>query len=281
MFINMNKKRISLTIIGLFLISLPLFYKSSHNGTSAEAEKKSPYGQCLKWYEVNRIIPLYAVFAVVDLETGLQFCVQRRGGYYHADVQPLTAEDSAMMKKIYAGKWSWKRRAVIVQMDDGIRIAASMNGMPHGQGAIKDNQFNGHFCIHFADSKTHGSKRIDLAHQMMIWKSANILDKQLKSISCEKTMEIFFTALNQGDKTISTKIIASQDQACWKVLREIESIRVCSIAKHDDQNSEYLVSLRVKYKNAPAEISQKIIIKLSKEGSVWEIKPETLFELHV
>lgn len=279
MFINSNKKRMSVMMVSLFLICLPLYLKFGNNDIYPREEKKSPYGQYLNWREVDRIVPKYAVFTVVDLDTGLQFCVQRRGGYYHADVQPLTAEDTAVMKKIYAGKWSWKRRAVIVQMDDGIRIAASMNGMPHGQGAIKSNQFNGHFCIHFADSKTHGRKKIDLAHQMMIWKSADIIDEQLKSMSAEKTLEIFFTALNQGDKTISTKIIAAQDEACWKVLQEIENIRINSIIR-DDSNNNYQVNLRIKYKNVAGEISQKIIIKLFKKNASWQIDPDSLLMLH-
>lgn len=279
MLINLYKNRMSVTIIGLVFICLPLFIKFSHHDTSLRTDKKSPYGQYLNWQEVNRIIPKYAVVTVADLDTRLQFCVQRRGGYYHADVQPLTAEDTAVMKKIYAGKWSWKRRAVTVQMDDGIKIAASMNGKPHGQGAIRGNQFNGHFCIHFADSKTHGSKKVDLAHQMMIWKSANILDEKLKSLSAEKTMEVFFTALNQGDKTITTKIIASQDEVCWKQLQEIESVRINAIVKYDDKNN-YRVNLRVKYKEAPGEINQKILIKLSQKASLWEIEPYSLTALY-
>ena len=51
------------------------------------------------------------------------------------------------MKEIY-GEWSWERRAIIVVVG-GRRIAASMAGMPHGAGLIKDNDFPGHFCVHF------------------------------------------------------------------------------------------------------------------------------------
>ena len=40
-----------------------------------------------------------------------------------------------------------------------------MNGMPHGNCSIKNNHFDGHFCIHFSGSMTHGSKKVDSAHQ--------------------------------------------------------------------------------------------------------------------
>ncbi len=72
------------------------------------------------------------------------------------------------MKMIYGGKWSWKRKAIIIELDNGRRIAASMNGMPHGGGAIRENKFYGHFCIHFKDSKTHVTGNIDMAHQIMV-----------------------------------------------------------------------------------------------------------------
>ncbi len=40
------------------------------------------------------------------------------------------------MKEIYGGKWSWKRRAIIVIHQDQW-IAASMHGMPHGAGVME------------------------------------------------------------------------------------------------------------------------------------------------
>ena len=37
--------------------------------------------------------------------------------------------------------------------------------MPHGTCAITNNNFDGHFCIHFYNSRTHGTNRVDEAHQ--------------------------------------------------------------------------------------------------------------------
>lgn len=279
MFVILDKKKLSFALLGIFLFTFPWFYKSVHPSQPQEA-KKSPYGKYLTWQEVNEHVPRNAVLTVTDLETGLQFCVQRRAGYYHADVQPLTARDTAVMKKIYAGSWSWKRRAVVVQTDDGVRIAASMNGMPHGQGAIEGNNFDGHFCIHFANSKTHGSRKVDLAHQMMIWKSAGRLDQELKTLTAEKSMEVFVAALHQGDKTISTRMIASQQEDCWKLLREIEAVWINAVVRID-QNQSWRLQLRIKYKSAPSAVNQTIVIKMHKTPTGWKIDPQALLDLHV
>ena len=76
------------------------------------------------------------------------------------------------MKKAYGGKWSWDRRAVFVTID-GINYAASINGMPHGSGSIKDNDFDGHHCIHFTNSRTHGSNSVCPKHQAAIRRAAS------------------------------------------------------------------------------------------------------------
>lgn len=131
-------------------------------------------GELVDWSKANKIFALYSKATITDVDTGLSFKVQRRGGSSHADVQPLTKTDTATMKKIYGGSWSWNRKAIIVNVG-GRRLAASMNGMPHGEGAIKDNNFPGHFCIHFQNSKTHGTKRVDPAHQAAVKKAAGLI----------------------------------------------------------------------------------------------------------
>lgn len=75
------------------------------------------------------------------------------------------------MKKAYGGKWSWDRRAVFVTIN-GVNYAASINGMPHGDGSIKDNDFDGHHCIHFTNSRTHASNKVCPLHQAAIKKAA-------------------------------------------------------------------------------------------------------------
>jgi hypothetical protein len=153
--------------------------KDNSNVKVAPGDKKSSsvprtgsrMGDLIPWNEASRILAVGDRALITDVETGLSFRVQRRGGSKHADCQPLTAEDTAVMRKIYGGQWSWARRAIVVSLD-GKHMAASMNGMPHGAGAIKNNDFDGHFCIHFLNSRTHESNKLDSAHQAMVKKAA-------------------------------------------------------------------------------------------------------------
>ena len=109
---------------------------------------------------------------VTDVDTGRSFRVKRVGGYNHADVEPLTAHDTWVMYEIYDKEWSWKRHAVYVTLENGVTLAGSMNGMPHGSGSIDDNNFEGHICIHFLNSRTHGSDKVDPDHQAAVAKAA-------------------------------------------------------------------------------------------------------------
>ena len=103
---------------------------------------------------------------ITDVRTGISWREARLGGNNHADCEPLTAQDTAALKAAYGGKWAWDRRPVWVSID-GVRYAASMNGKPHGAGP-RDNDFPGHHCIHFTNSRTHGTNRVDPAHQAAI-----------------------------------------------------------------------------------------------------------------
>lgn len=124
------------------------------------------------WSTMNGVIARGQNFTIMDVATGKRFTVRRRGGSNHIDAEPLTSKDTAVMKSVY-GSWSWNRRAVVV-IYNGKAYAASMNGMPHGGGEISSNGFNGHFCVHFLNSKTHGGNRVDPAHQAAVNTAANL-----------------------------------------------------------------------------------------------------------
>lgn len=172
------------------------------------AQRAKHYGELLTWEEASLLLPKYSSFTIVDLETGLQFRGQRRAGSSHADVQPLTKADSAALKAIYGGAWSWDRRAVLVEID-GRRLAASMHGMPHGGDGIPDNGFNGHFCIHFLGSVTHGSHAIDPAHQVMVHKAAGQLPAYLAKLSAWELIDVWIAAANQGDQQLLQAVSAA------------------------------------------------------------------------
>ncbi len=142
---------------------------------SSDAKKASSSGgktERLDWFGGGKnTIPKGATFQVKDCRTGKVFTVRRWSGYNHIDAEPLTASDTKTLKSIY-GHWTWRRRPVLVKYNGHV-YAASMNGMPHGTSTISNNNFDGHFCIHFYRSKTHGSGKVDDMHQKCVKEAMN------------------------------------------------------------------------------------------------------------
>lgn len=127
--------------------------------------------ELLPWAEVNRLFPNGAEARVTDVRSGRTFRVRRIQGTYHADAEPRSFEDTEAMRAAYGGAWSWDRHAVVVEIG-GRKIAASMNGYPHGTGHPQRNGFRGHFCLHFHGSRTHGTRVVDPGHQAAIMAAA-------------------------------------------------------------------------------------------------------------
>lgn len=157
------------------------------------------YGEMVSWEEANTLMPRKAILTIIDLETGLRFNAQRRAGSQHADVQPLTKSDTIIMSNVYNGKWSWQRRAILIEVN-GRTLAASMNGMPHGGDGIPDNGFSGHFCIHFNKSRTHGKGNVDLGHQLMAAKASGLLESYINGLDPFDVINTFFIANESGDR---------------------------------------------------------------------------------
>ena len=133
--------------------------KIKNSGSSGKVQTER-----LNWFKNGSgVIPKGATFSVKDCKTGKTFKVKRWSGGNHADCEPLTASDTSIIKGIYGGI-SWKRRAILVKYNGHV-YAASMNFYPHGTQTITNNKFEGHFCIHFYGSKTHGTAKVDAEHK--------------------------------------------------------------------------------------------------------------------
>lgn len=132
------------------------------------------YGEYLDWWtEAQYVFPINAVALVTDFRTGKKFRIKRTIGANHADCEPLTAKDAAVMKEVWGGTYSWKERAVIIETG-GRKLAASMSSMPHGIQYITGNNFNGHFDVHFKNSTRHMDGKITPAHQEQIRIAAGV-----------------------------------------------------------------------------------------------------------
>ncbi|WP_191090670.1 hypothetical protein [Niallia endozanthoxylica] len=235
----------------LFVITTLFIMNSvySHAITLEDPDTPTSFNvEILPWTMVNHIIPNRSIFTITDVETGLQFTVQRRAGSKHADVQPLTYKDTKIMKKIYNGKWSWKRRAILVGTNDQL-LAASMHGMPHGAGALK-NGFPGHFCVHFLGSTTHGSRHEDLSHKLMILRAGGRLDAYLKAISPSQLINVFEAAVNQGDHKIIKMIVkkGKKQKTLQEKLQRITVIRFDEKTLSVDEGKDDIISQQINVK---------------------------------
>ena len=148
----------------------------------------SGYGEYLDWStQAQYVIPVGAVFKVVDFYTGKTFTAKRTTGANHADCEPYTAADTTAMKSIWGGTFSWSTRPVLI-VYNGRTVAASASSLGHAgndsaQGGIyttwrsgdygaglnfdwvKGNNYDGVFDIHFKNSTTHNTGKVSTSHQ--------------------------------------------------------------------------------------------------------------------
>lgn len=228
--IMMGKVRNMKTFLLLFL---SFFVFVSHDVVAEKTSEEHIKTEIIRWEKVNKILPKYSKFTVRDVLTGKEFSVQRRAGSRHADVQPLTTKDTKIMKEIYGGKWSWKRRAIIV-IHDKKRVAASMHGMPHGAGALQNN-FPGHFCIHFYGSTTHRRNEMDLSHKLMILKAADKLEQHLQRANPYELVSAFIAGIKEDDEWIMDQTTI-QDVDWSKTLHLVENVAIVSMPMLPDED---------------------------------------------
>lgn len=122
----------------------------------------------LDWFKGGGAVLKKGGYAsLYDIDTGLTLRIKRLGGTNHIDVEPATKADTAKLRRIAGGTFSWCSRAVVL-IKGGRYIAAAINTMPHGSQTIRDNDYDGQFCCHLLNSRTHGSGVVNTEHQASI-----------------------------------------------------------------------------------------------------------------
>ena len=134
----------------------------------------------IDWYTggINEMWPRGANYKIYDVKTGIVWWAHRWAGGRHVDAEPLTAADTARLCKCYgvnssteiASKNLYQRRPCLVTI--GTRtFACSLYGVPHNYpdgDTISTNDFKGQVCIHFTNSRTHDSNKVDSGHEEAI-----------------------------------------------------------------------------------------------------------------
>ena len=104
----------------------------------------------LHWYNVVKpSLSNGQKLLVYDPSSGYSWTLRILARGRHCDAEPLTARDTRTMKAAFGGVNTWSQKAVYVRLPDGRWSLASTHDMPHDSGTIKDNDFNGHLCVHF------------------------------------------------------------------------------------------------------------------------------------
>ena len=134
----------------------------------------------IDWYTggINELWARGSNYKVYDVKTGIVWWAHRWAGGLHVDAEPLTAADTARLCRCYGVTTSsqitsskhWQRRPLLVTI--GTRtFACSLYGVPHNYpegDTISTNEFKGQVCIHFTNSKTHNSRKVDSGHEEAI-----------------------------------------------------------------------------------------------------------------
>ena len=126
---------------------------SSSSSPSSSVTVAGPSGaqvKLLHWYnDVKPRLRSNQTVQIYEPKSGLGWNLKVYSRGRHLDAEPKTAEDTANMLKAFGGKNTWSQKAVYVKLPDGTWTIGATHDMPHLTGGIKDNNFDGHLCVHF------------------------------------------------------------------------------------------------------------------------------------
>ncbi|MCL2236234.1 MAG: hypothetical protein FWB98_07335 [Defluviitaleaceae bacterium] len=139
---------------------VPVTNAPQASAASLTTTHRPPNGnvELLSWSYLRTALPMHTHIQVYDIWSGRTYTVRNFSNGNHADVEPLTANDTEIIRSINGGRFTWDPRPVIVSWGDRT-VAAAINSMPHAGWTIQGNNFNGHICLHFYGSRTHNGNR--------------------------------------------------------------------------------------------------------------------------
>ncbi len=147
------------------------------------------YGTLITNNKIDTFLDSNDIITITDLALNQSFQVKALGmDRWHSDVVPLTKADTQIIRNIYNftkefvpycpdEDWIlWQPDAVTIEISSDPlhrKIAAAIDGCAHDiDGGITDNDFPGHFDLHFLDSMMHGKEEVDCSFQKMVQKAA-------------------------------------------------------------------------------------------------------------
>lgn len=187
------KKVVCILLIILMMFNTVGFTKNENKYTIDESTKIELLNksEVVTWDKFDKIMSIGSRFIVVDYYTGSYFVCERHMGGLHADIETIDKEATKSLRSIYKDRENWKHRPVLIIMENGKVYAASSFVLDHagrddkpflkvvddrsrgyGRGEnydkIKNNDLNGHICIHVRGSKNHYDGKESPKHQRNI-----------------------------------------------------------------------------------------------------------------
>ncbi len=125
------------------------------------------FGAATPWNEVDPLFASGVATKITDCWTENTFSVTRLGGKNHAEVACSTPADVETFLNVFGGEPNWSKRPVIVHLE-GQDVAASLQGINHGEDSVEGNGLSGYCCLYFNSSTSHFSSLIDVEHRSNI-----------------------------------------------------------------------------------------------------------------
>ena len=123
---------------------------SSSGSTGTTVAPNGATIQLLHWFDdVKPTLKNGQNLIAYDPDTGISWTLRIMSRGNHADVEPLTAADTAAMFQAFGNKESWGPKVVYIKLPDGRWYIASTHTVAHGSQTISDNNFDGQNCVHF------------------------------------------------------------------------------------------------------------------------------------
>lgn len=115
-------------------------------GTTSQKAGKVLYSNFYTWrrnYNNGEYCTVY------DFKTGYSWTLRIMTKDAHMDAEPATAQDTLIMNKAFGGEVTWTPKVVWVTFSDGKTYIGSTHNVPHTPYHLRDNNFDGHLCVHF------------------------------------------------------------------------------------------------------------------------------------
>ncbi len=155
--------------------------QSSASDASSSRTASGPSGSQVKllhWYnDIKPTLRSGQTLYIYEPSSGQGWNLRIYSCGRHCDAEPATAEDTASMLKAFGGVNTWSQKAVYVRLPSGSWTIGATHDMPHLSGSVKDNNFNGHLCVHFLRTMSEAEQndpKYGVANQQTIrsfWKS--------------------------------------------------------------------------------------------------------------